>query len=138
MKNVSELENQCIELILFQISTEAVCSPSSAGLRTRGSEFTPSFKFSGVWSYVCVCVLAVPALSCGTRDPLSLLQCADSLVAACKLSVVACRVLFPNQGQNPASLHWELGVLTPGPPGKSLILYIFLNMVPRFFLMKFG
>jgi len=77
MKNVSELENQCIELILFQISTEAVCSPSSAGLRTRGSEFTPSFKFSGVWSYVCVCVywlcqlLAVPrgilSLCCGVQ-----------------------------------------------------------------------
>ena len=92
MKNVSELENQCIELSLFQISTEVVCSPSSAGLRTRGSEFSPSFKFSGVWSYVCVCVLAVPALSCGTRDPLSLLRCADSLAVAHGILSLCCGV----------------------------------------------
>ena len=72
MKNVSELENQCIELILFQISTEVVCSPSSAGLRTRGSEFTPSFKFSGVWSYVGVCVYWLCQLLGVARGILSL------------------------------------------------------------------
>ena len=26
---------------------------------------------------------------------------------------------FHNQGSNPCPLHWELGVLTTGPPGKS-------------------
>ena len=27
---------------------------------------------------------------------------------------------FPDQELNPSSLHWELGVLTTGPPGKPL------------------
>ena len=27
---------------------------------------------------------------------------------------------FPNQGSNPSPLHWKHGVLTIGPPGKSL------------------
>ena len=27
---------------------------------------------------------------------------------------------LPNQGSNPYPLHWEHGVLTTGPPGKSL------------------
>ena len=30
------------------------------------------------------------------------------------------RDLFPDQGSNPGPLHWECGVLTTGPPGKSL------------------
>ena len=28
--------------------------------------------------------------------------------------------LVPDQGSNPGPLHWECGVLTTGPPGKSL------------------
>ena len=34
--------------------------------------------------------------------------------------LVACGI-FPNQGLNPHSLQWELGVLITGPPGKSYI-----------------
>ena len=30
---------------------------------------------------------------------------------------------FPNQGSNPCPLHWVLGVLTTGPPGKSPLQY---------------
>ena len=33
--------------------------------------------------------------------------------------VAACRIYFPDQGLTPGALHWELGVLTTGPPGKS-------------------
>ena len=29
------------------------------------------------------------------------------------------RVLVPDQGSKPVPLHWEHGVLAPGPPGKS-------------------
>ena len=29
-------------------------------------------------------------------------------------------LLFPNQGLNPGSLQWKLGVPATGPPGKSL------------------
>ena len=35
------------------------------------------------------------------------------------LVVAVSGILFPDQGWNPGPLHWELGVLAPGPPGKS-------------------
>ena len=34
--------------------------------------------------------------------------------------VVACEILFPDQGLNPGPLHWEFGVLITGPLGKFL------------------
>ena len=41
---------------------------------------------------------------------------------------VAHGILFPDQGLNPGPLHWELGVLATGPPGKSLkFLFIYLG-----------
>ena len=48
--------------------------------------------------------LAVPCLSCGSWD----------------LLVAACGIQFSNQGSNLGPLHWERGVLTTGPPRKSL------------------
>ena len=43
-----------------------------------------------------------------------------SLVAACKLLVVACMWdLVPRPGIKPGPLHWECRVLTTAPPGKS-------------------
>ena len=33
--------------------------------------------------------------------------------------VVACEIQFPDQGSNPGPLHWEHGISTTGPPGKS-------------------
>ena len=65
--------------------------------------------------------LAVLGLSCSTGDLQSSLQHVRSLVAACELLVAACGIQFPNQGSNLSPLHWELGVLDPGPPGKALI-----------------
>ena len=56
---------------------------------------------------------------------------AESLVAAwvsffffflsCGFGTLSCGIwdLFSDQGSNPSSLHWEHGVLAPGPPGKS-------------------
>ena len=61
--------------------------------------------------------LAAPGLSCGMWG---------SLVAACKLLVVACGTLFPDQGLNPGPLRWECGVLATGPPGKSRSLILIL------------
>ena len=49
-------------------------------------------------------VVAQGVLSCGSLAPL--LQ-------------HACRIQFPDQGSNPGPLHWERGVLTTVPPGKS-------------------
>ena len=31
----------------------------------------------------------------------------------------ACEIKFPDQGSTLGALHWELGVLATGPPGKS-------------------
>ena len=49
---------------------------------------------------------ALSGLSCGTR-------------AGSSVSVVACGVLFPDQGSNPSPLVWEHGVLATGPAGKT-------------------
>ena len=46
-------------------------------------------------------------------------------VAACRVFIAACRIQFPDQGSNPGPLHWERGVLTTGPPGKSPFYYKF-------------
>ena len=37
--------------------------------------------------------------------------------------------LFPDQGSDPYSLHWKCGVLTTGPPVKSLFHFFFLIYV---------
>ena len=36
---------------------------------------------------------------------------------------------FLNQGSDPGRLHWECGVLTTGPPGKSLIFSPLIDTV---------
>ena len=56
-------------------------------------------------------------LRCGVQDLQSLLWHAGSLVAACKLLVVACGIVLPGQGGiEPGPLHWENKVLAIGPP----------------------
>ena len=50
------------------------------------------------------------------------------LVAACRIfsfKIWACGIQFPDQGSNPGPLHWELGVLATGPPGKFWENYFF-------------
>ena len=66
--------------------------------------------------------MAVLGLSCSTQD-LSF-QRAGSVVAACGLSCpVACRILVPRPGIEPASPALEGGFSTTGPPGKSPFRY---------------
>ena len=43
-----------------------------------------------------------------------------SICSTGDLLAVTCGIWFPDQGSNSNSLHWELGVLATGPPGKSL------------------
>ena len=62
---------------------------------------------------IYVVYLAVPALSCSTWDLHSFIRHMGPLVAVRG-------ILFPDQGSSPGLLHWEWGVLAPGPPGKSL------------------
>ena len=66
--------------------------------------------------------LAVPGLSCSTRDLPNFLQSVGSLV-------VACRISFPDQGSNLCPLHWEHGVLATGTPGKSWELCYLGNLL---------
>ena len=56
-----------------------------------------------------------------------------SLAAACKLLVAACGIQFPKQGSNLGPLHWEHGVLSTVPPGKSR-LFIIKCKAPQSFL----
>ena len=44
-----------------------------------------------------------------------------SLVLACEVLVVPCTIEILDHGSNPGPLLWDLGVLTTGTPGKSLI-----------------
>ena len=41
--------------------------------------------------------------------------------------VAAYGISFPDQGLNPAPLHWELRVLATGLPGKSLNTFLFIK-----------
>ena len=43
----------------------------------------------------------------------------ESLDVACELLSSSMWDLVPDQGSNLGCLHWELGVLATGPPGKS-------------------
>ena len=49
----------------------------------------------------------------------------ESLVVACRLSVVPCRIYFPDQGSQLGSLYWEHRVLATGPAGKSQLACLF-------------
>ena len=40
------------------------------------------------------------------------------------LHCVVCGILVPRPGKEPVPLQWKLGVLTMGPPGKSLLFYL--------------
>ena len=42
--------------------------------------------------------------------------------------VAAHGIEFPDQGWNVGPLHWKLGVLATGPPGKSLWSFLFFNV----------
>ena len=42
---------------------------------------------------------------------------------------------FPNQGSNPCPMHWEHGVLTTGPPGKSLCVVFFFFFLLNLFII---
>ena len=77
---------------------------------------------------------------CGMRA--LLLRRVSWVVVACGLSCpVACRILVPQPGIEPASPALEGGFFTTGPPGKSLSIhfcyfYLFLrsNQIPDFFV----
>ena len=52
--------------------------------------------------------------------PLLFLLILIYLAEAYGILVVACGISVPDLGSNPGLLHWQSGILTTGPPGKSL------------------
>ena len=50
--------------------------------------------------------------------------------------VAACEIYFPEQGSNPGLLHWEPGVLTTGPQGKSWEGVIYLALYSVFLMYQ--
>ena len=89
------------------------------------------FRSWGVFSIQPLCAFfkKIYLFSC-TRSSLRhmgpLLQHKESLVASCKLLVVACGIQLPDQGSNLGPLHREHGVLATGPRGKSLLCAFWL------------
>ena len=108
--------------------TAQVSHPESQPCLTGITIHTIPFFF--FYSYLVsqlfgVLVVAPGLLSCGTWAPQlwhanSQLWHMGSLVVAFELLVVhACGIQFPDQVSNPGPLHWEHGVLSTVPPGKS-------------------
>ena len=58
----------------------------------------------------------------------------DLLIPACELLVAACGIQFPDQELNLGPLHWELGILATGPPGKSFLFFFKLTFIISIFL----
>ena len=54
-------------------------------------------------------------------------------IFSCSMKTLSCGIwdLVPDRGLNPGPLHWEQGVLAPGPPGKSLRLTS-MEIVPSY------
>ena len=83
---------------------------------------------------VCVCVCARARVhgaasghSCITQDPS--LWCTDCPVVACRLNCsIACGILVPQPGIEPASPALQSRFLTTGPPGKSSGMTIMENI----------
>ena len=77
------------------------------------------FIFKNIYLFIWlrwVLVVACQLLSCGMQPP-QLWHVNSQLWHACGIQ-------FPDQRSNPGPLHWECGVLSTVPPGKSLI-YVF-------------
>ena len=87
--------------------------------------------FFNFWSHPAACGIWVPrpeieptppALEDGALSPGVGLCLYYVFIWLHQVLVTACGISFPDQGLNPGSLHWELRVLTTGPPGKCLKL----------------
>ena len=73
---------------------------------------------------IYVVYLASPGCSCSTRDLPSSLLHSRSLIATCKLLVVACGIQFPDPELNLGPLHWNAGfqpLYHQGSPLKNFI-----------------
>ena len=49
---------------------------------------------------------------------------------------MACGILFPDQGSNLGSLHWEHRVLASGPPEAKKYIIFFKHEIYLFFFSK--
>ena len=62
--------------------------------------------------------------SCGEQGLLPAhVECVGSVLVVDRLSCPEACGIFPDQGLSLCPLEWKLGVLTTGPPGKSLLFF---------------
>ena len=74
--------------------------------------------FFVLFCFLLFTYLAAPGLRSGMQDLL--------VAVACKLSVAACGIQFPDRGWNLGSQHREHGAFATGPPGNSRIVSVSL------------
>ena len=85
--------------------------------------FFPFFSLLFSPLIIYLFILAAPGLSCSMGD----LHCSmrDLQLQHADFLVVACGIQFSDRGSNPGPLHWERGVLSVRPSGKSLFFPFF-------------
>ena len=107
-----------IALLWWNLSSERIWEKMNGGL------WHYILHFEDIYLFV---YLASLGLSYSTKDLQSSVMHVGSLMVACRLLVVSCRIEFPDQGSNLEPLHWELGFshqdLATGPPGTFLWHY---------------
>ena len=80
-----------------------------------------SLSSCGVWAPECM-----GSVVCNTRT--LWLRCVSSVVAACRLSCpMACGILVPRPGIEPASLHWKVDSLPLDHQGSPLLLKFYYS-----------
>ena len=97
---------------LSLVSASGSCLLEEDGPQDLRASVVAACRLQGVWTSV----FAAP-----------MLQSAGSVVVVHMLSCpVACGI-FPKQGSNPGSVHWQVDSQPTGPPGKSDILVYLLS-----------
>ena len=93
---------------------------------TNGNHHSQSWEGKRLWSHLKQFIYFIYLFYLGRHWV---------LVVACGLSCsMVCGVLGPWPGMEPSSSALEDGFLTPGPPRKSQSHFLFLSLLPIFFL----
>ena len=117
---MGQLTIPCLHQNVQQISRLEICKTIVIIFPPKPTpHIYPLLNFLKVFIYLFI-YLAMPGLRCSLWD--LELQHANSLA-------VACGIQFPEQGWNQGPQHCEGRVLVTGPPGKSLLCCISLQLL---------